>query len=85
MVDILDDEFYVCTDCIMVIANGDTSSLDYYYGEKADEREAEINEGVEGVIVPGNSDLDLEFSSRGCDCCRSRLAGSLHHCVVLSA
>ena len=28
-VDIIDDAFMVCTDCLMIIANDDASGLDY--------------------------------------------------------
>jgi hypothetical protein len=87
MAKIIDDEFYVCSDCLMIIANDDASSLDYYYEDKADAREQEIRDAidaVDGTICAGDSDRDLEFSRNGCECCGSRLAGTLHHCVVLT-
>jgi hypothetical protein len=87
MADIIDDEYMVCTDCLMVIANADYSGLDYHYSPaEAEQRRAAIDAGMDragGYICCGDSDRDLEFSRRGCDCCGSDLAGSLHHCIVL--
>jgi len=41
-VDIIDDDFMVCTDCLMIIANDDASGLDYSLGEEeAEARELE--------------------------------------------
>jgi len=88
MVDIIDDNFLICTDCLMLIANGDDSGLDYHYGRGAADRLAEIEAGIAaagGNIVPGEFDRDEEFSTRDCDCCGSSLAGSRHHCVVLTS
>lgn len=90
MVEIIDDDFMVCTDCLMIIANEDASGLDYALGEeKAEAREHEIREAIaevqreEGQIAVGDSDRDDEFSSSSCSCCGSRLAGVRHHCVIL--
>lgn len=87
---VIDDNFLVCTDCIMVIANGDYSELNYYYPDNddadPDKRAEEIDAGIEnagGRIVPGNPEYDKEFSSRPCDCCGSHLAGHRHHCVII--
>jgi hypothetical protein len=70
-------ELLVCTDCALVLVNGDDS------GVPAD-RLAEVLAGV-GRIGPGvagcNSSLDLEFSWAACECCGSRLGGA-RHCVV---
>lgn len=85
MVSVIDDEFMVCVDCLMVVANGDYSGL-AINPETEDQRTAEINAGLEsagGYVAVGSQEKDLEFSSRGCDCCGCGLAGSLHHCVVL--
>ena len=86
---IIDDEFMVCADCLMIIANGDDSGLDYHYGKDAAERLAKIEAGlsavsaVSGYVSVGDSDRDDEFSTRDCDCCGTTLAGSRHHCVVI--
>lgn len=86
MLEILDDEFMVCSDCLMVIANGDYSGLAIDPSTE-DQRTKEINDGldsIEGYVDCGDSDKDREFSSRPCDCCGSQLAGSRHHCLVFS-
>ena len=84
---ILDNDFMVCTDCLMAIANDDYTGLDYYYSPgHAEQRKAEIISGIEsagGYISCGDSDRDEEFSSRSCDCCGYRLAGSRTHCIVM--
>lgn len=74
----------------MIIANDDTSGLDYSLGEEeAEAREREIREAIaeiqreEGQIAVGDSDRDEEFSSSPCACCGTRLAGGRHHCVIL--
>jgi hypothetical protein len=88
MVEVIDDSFMVCEECMMIIATGDYSHLQYDYDENgADERVVEIDtaiDQVEGEIVPGNSEHDEEFSIKPCECCKSQLAGSRHHCVILS-
>ena len=89
---ILDDNFMVCVDCILAIANGDYSGLDYSLPEsEADRRMEEIEQGIDaaggydGYIVPGDAEKEEEFSSSDCDCCGSHLAGSRHHCVILGS
>jgi hypothetical protein len=88
--EVIDDDFMVCTDCLMIIANDDASGLDYSLGEEeAEVREHEIREAIaeiqreEGQIAVGDSDKDDEFSSSPCACCGTRLAGARHHCVLL--
>jgi hypothetical protein len=84
---IVTHELDVCTDCIMFIANGDLTGLDYHYGEQADERKAEIIAGVEsclpGQVGAGDGEHDQEFSRYGCDCCGTPLAGARHRANVL--
>ena len=70
MVEVIDDDFMVCTDCLMIIANDDASGLDYSLGEEeAAAREQEIRGAIaeiqreERQIVVGDSDRDEEFSS----------------------
>lgn len=90
MATILDDHFMVCTDCLMIIANDDASGLDYHLNEAdAAAREREIRRSIaahasEGHIAVGDSERDEEFSSSPCDCCNFSLAGSRHHCVLMS-
>src|SRR5690554_8017223 len=91
-VDSIDDDFMVCTDCLMIIANDDASGLDYALGEEeAEAREHEIRGAIaeiqreEGRITVGDSDRDDEFSAIPCACCGTRLAGARHHCVILGS
>jgi len=62
MTDIIDDEYMVCTDCLMAIANGDTSGLDCHYSPSdATRRLDEIHAGMAaagGSILLGESDRD---------------------------
>ena len=63
MLEILDDEFMVCSDCLMVIANGDYSGLAIDPSTE-DQRIKEINEGldsIEGYVDCGDSEKDHEF------------------------
>lgn len=87
MAEVIDDNFMVCTDCLMVIANADYSGLDYYYSEEeAAQRKEAIDDGIahtKGHICVGDSEKDNDFSSSWCDCCHTPLAGPRHHCVVL--
>jgi hypothetical protein len=91
MVKILDDSFMVCTDCLMIIANDDATGLDYSMTEEeAAVREREIRDVIAelqrsgGRVAVGDSALDDAFSATPCACCRSRLAGPRHHCVLLA-
>lgn len=87
MAEVIDDEYMVCGDCLMPIVYDDFSSLDFHYkGMAVDQRRAEITYGMSeagGHIMCGDSEKDLEYSTRACDCCGSPLAGSRHHMVVL--
>lgn len=87
MAELVADGVMVCTDCIMVIANGDYSGLDFY--DDADDRAAEVDAGLDklsesGAVTAGDSEHDREFSSRPCDCCGTLLAGHRHHCIILN-
>lgn len=88
MAEIIDDNFMVCTDCLMAIANDDYTGLDYHYNDaEAEQRMNDIKAGIDnagGHIALGDSENDAEFSISACDCCSSSLAGSRHHCVILS-
>jgi hypothetical protein len=79
----VNQKIWVCSDCLMAIANGDFSGLDND-PETADRRQAEIEKGIEsfeGYLVVG--DDDIEFSHDGCECCGSPLAGSLYEVIEL--
>jgi hypothetical protein len=88
---VTDDDYWVCSDCLPVIANGDYTHLDNYYvsedqsGEISLEDKIDaIDSGMEsagGYIVPGSE--EDEYSTRGCDCCCTKLAGYRARCAVL--
>ncbi len=87
MVQVLDKSFMVCDDCVQVIANGDYTGLDYHYdSDEADRRMIEINRGLRiagGHVIMGDTDKDLEWSRKPCDCCDAIPHGRRFHCVVL--
>lgn len=68
-------EGVACTDCILLVANGDPPDLP----------EEELKNYLERVkhycgeleVVPGGSDEE-EFSWQQCDCCGTTLGGSRH-------
>lgn len=84
---VIDSEFMVCSDCFQIIAYGDATALDYHYSEsEAEKRLQEIESGLAntgGIVFTGDSSRDDEFSTSACECCRSLLHGSRHHCVIL--
>lgn len=88
-------ELWLCVDCTMLAVNGDASSLDYHYGKDADARLARIEAGLTRLgahLVPHWTTDDAgeiseghrDFSSCGCDCCGSRLAGEMHRFAILA-
>lgn len=78
------DDIWLCIDCTLFACNGELPP------DADPEREAEITEGAEALgphLVP---DFDTEtgkghreFSSCGCDCCGSHLAGEFHRFATL--
>ena len=82
------DDLFVCTDCLIVIANADYTAL-AMHPETEDKRTEEINAGLDrlaeiGHVVCGDHERDEEFSTRSCECCESDLYGARHHCVLLN-
>jgi hypothetical protein len=69
----------LCEDCTFAAVNDDYSGLDYHYTEK--ESEIRYNEITTGLTKLGSglcydsTREDDEFSTRTCDCCKTRLAG----------
>jgi hypothetical protein len=88
MTTIINDDYQVCDDCTPVLANGDYTHLDYYYDEPVASAVMErINQGMDeagGYIALGDSDKDIDFTRRRCDCCGSTLHGRRTHFVVLN-
>lgn len=77
-------EHWLCVDCTMYACNGDTTGID------SDEREASVVAGVNalGAHLSANFDSETgegheEFSRRGCDGCRSGLAGEFYRFATL--
>ena len=79
------DDLWLCVDCLMVAVNGDASGIGDEHQEKR------TNVGLDRLgpnLVPNfdseNDDDGIrEFSACGCDCCGSRLAGTMHRFAVL--
>lgn len=88
MVKVIDDQFMVCSDCAMAIANDDYTGLDAYLDEEeAEMRMNHIKESiasVEGWICIGDPENDIDFSVQSCDCCKVKLAGYRHQMVVMN-
>lgn len=92
--DIVQDNLWLCDDCMIAAVNDDYTGIDYSYSGAADKRVAEIQAGLVELgphLVP-NFDSDTgdgyqEFArpARGCDCCGSKLAGSFYRFAVLGA
>lgn len=77
-----------CEDCLMPIAYGDFTGLDYHHEPgKADERMREIMAGIRKLSAKGslliNTDLVHEFSRETCDCCGSQLHGKRYGIEVI--
>lgn len=84
---IVDDDIWLCSDCVSPAVNDDYTALDYYYSEpKATERMEEIQAGLSelGNIVPDFDDEHgVEMCKRSCDCCGIRHFGEFHHFIKL--
>ncbi len=87
---VVQDNLWLCEDCLFAAVNDDYSGLDYYYNpEDAEKRMQEIKAGLaELPYLAPNFDSETgdgidEFSSRRCDCCGSNLAGGRHRFAQL--
>jgi hypothetical protein len=87
---VVQDDIWLCDDCYLLAETGDGSSLDYYYGEEADERLEEVTIGLDklGPHLVSDNDPETgegieEFSWRICDCCETSLGGSRHRMAIL--
>lgn len=81
--------FMVCGECLIYIANGNLTGLDYN-PETADERMEAILAGEQylqerhgGHLCAGDSDKDDEHSIWPCECCGDTSHGSRHEAVLL--
>jgi hypothetical protein len=72
-------ELMVCTDCVMVIANDDTSGIDSIQRERHVKRAVQA---LGGNVCLGDILKAESFSSKLCDCCGD-LPGERFHVVIL--
>lgn len=72
-------ELFVCSDCAMWHANGDTELLD-------DETRAAVTgyDGHLAIDCGENAEHCVEFSWSSCDACRSPLGGSRHRAFIMN-
>lgn len=78
---------YVCVDCLMALANGDTPDLpddELAAWEGAiDHWSAGLESDSLNPVVTASEETDREFSAEQCAACRSNLAGSRHQVTLL--
>jgi hypothetical protein len=79
MATIVDDNCFVCADCLIWVANGDASGMD----EKTHAHVTNTANDVRGYWCAGDSDKEKDFSWSACDRCGCALGGSRHHAVIL--
>ena len=75
----------VCQDCLMLLANGDSSGADEnsYDFEALAKFEIELHNDNMQIVVSSSEETDNEFSAQSCAACNSHLAGSRHQCTIL--
>ncbi len=87
---IVQDDLWLCDDCVMYAVNGDLTGIDYSYsGDEAEKRAKQVVRGVNALgphLVP---DFDSEtgegmeeFSRTTCAGCGTHLAGGRHRFAV---
>jgi len=80
-----------CADCVQPVANGDFSSLDYYYQQEESERRYKrIVQGMDDLCEEHGGSLHIgelvsEFSRDRCDVCDASHAGEWHSVLVLAS
>ncbi|MEK6794088.1 MAG: hypothetical protein AABZ39_04885 [Spirochaetota bacterium] len=80
--EIWEDKFMLCDDCVQVVANDDYSGIVDARQEKQI-RQSLSSMAKQGMHISlGDSEKDETFSMELCDLCFS-LAGRRTHCVVL--
>ncbi len=89
---VLTDNLWLCSDCLLAAVNGDYSGLEYYYPspEQVHDRKQTITNGLQALGANLVPDFDSEtgegirgFSASACDCCRVHLAGERHRFAIL--
>jgi len=74
-----------CEDCTQAAVNDDHSALDYHYNpEEAVNRYNKIQANLArlGHVMRDPARDEDEFSTRPCDCCRTKLAGRRLYFIV---
>ncbi len=78
---------WVCTDCVMYIANGELPEEDADVGRAildGIERERPYDWVCESPHDDEGEGADqVDFSWRACECCNSHLGGSRHRCALI--
>ncbi len=78
MVEVIEDG-YVCSDCMFMMANGETGDPDH-----SEAKVEEIAQATAGWCCAEDADHpDQEFSTSACRTCRCHLYGSRHWAVKL--
>jgi hypothetical protein len=73
----MNDEFEVCDDCLMVIANGDTSGIE------DDDRLSDVLTGVDRIGHAHPTFSRDEYRTIPCECCGTKLHGARTTVVTL--
>lgn len=80
----LNEDLWLCEDCIMPAVYGDFTGLDYYYSpDESSEKQAIISEGLDKLGTICITDDVEEFSHKTCDCCNTRLGGKRYNFAQL--
>lgn len=79
-------EGVACTDCLMALANGDTSGISDLaeWEARVEDHDATQNGAYQVVVVGGDEDTESYFSSESCDYCGTRLAGDRYPIVFFT-
>ena len=88
---VIQDDLWLCGDCLQAAVNDDYTGLDYYYNPAESElKEKAIRDGL--AALGGNLVIDSdgetgdgcdEFSRKACDCCGTTLAGHRERFAIL--
>jgi len=84
-VTVIQDDLWLCSDCLQAAVNDDYTGLDYHYGPvEAEKRMEEIQAGLSRLgsgLVMDSRDLAEHdnahrvFTTAACDCCGTKLHG----------
>lgn len=82
------EDLALCTDCTMAAVNNDFSSLSLLDPKEENKLIRAITSGLNelsclGYLVPDSNREGDEFSTRQCDCCKTKLAGRREYFCTL--